>query len=210
MSGTGLLTERCNPYGTEGDGSVQLAGGLYPASMMGNKIWYCGSRAAGVYRMTCTGGEYGFRRANDSGPVPAFHCAGGHQGQPMPLCDAHAEEFSARMYQAAKVLARPWHDGEGHEQWWNPRDRVGGPRANEMCPACLTGRGTPWHERIRDRMETADALQAELSRYQVMPVALLSRIAELERQLNAVRGDLDELHERGIIHKCPLKLVEVS
>jgi hypothetical protein len=25
-----------------------------------------------------------------------------------------------------------------------------------------------------------------------------------------VRCRLDELHERGIIHKCPLKLVEVS
>lgn len=189
---TGLLTERCDPYGIES--TVKLAGGLYPQSMMGKHIWYCQNTAQARYRLICTGGTYGFRRANDGAPVPAYECPGGHQGVVMPLCSTHARELA---------VGPP-------KPGWNrdrtvPHGQVGGTKANELCPKCAVP--TP---EVKDMMDHADALQQYLSRLQTAPVALLAQIADAERQLNDVRARIDELAEQGFIHRCPLKLVEVS
>jgi hypothetical protein len=95
---TGLLTDRCDPYGAES--KVQLVGGVYPDSHVGRIMWHCDNRATGRYRMVCSGGEYGTRRAPDGGQVAAYHCEGGHQGQTMPLCLDHRREIAKRQSEA--------------------------------------------------------------------------------------------------------------
>lgn len=74
MTGTGILTQRCDPYGAES--SVRLLGGMYPESHRGNIMWHCDNRAdAGVFTMVCKHG---------------------HRGQPMPLCTEHRVEIAKR------------------------------------------------------------------------------------------------------------------
>jgi hypothetical protein len=197
MPATGLLTQRCDPYGIES--TVRLMGGLFPENQMGRYIWYCAERAEARFRYVCTGGDYGFRRQNDGGLVEAHHCQGGHQGVVMPLCRKHQRDLAVGPPQPG------W-----HSDLKTPYGQIGGTKSNEMCPACTVGRGTRWEQEIRDRMDAANTLQQQLSALMCLPLPLMSRMTELERLLDAERGHLNELHERGIIHKCPLKLVEVS
>ena len=92
---TGLLTDRCDPYGAES--RIQLLGGIYPESHNGRIHWHCTKRAEARYRMICTGGEYGTRgKASDVGTfgtlVVGTTCPGGHQGQVRPLCTDHRRD----------------------------------------------------------------------------------------------------------------------
>jgi len=74
MTGTGLLTERCDPYGAES--AIRLLGGLYDQTHLGKHMWYCPNRAdAGRYRM---------------------QCPHGHHGDIMPLCTGHRVEMQRR------------------------------------------------------------------------------------------------------------------
>lgn len=75
MTGTGLLTQRCDPYGAE-NGQIRLLGGLAPPSQVGRIMWHCENRAdAGLFRM---------------------ECQHGHRGEPMPLCVSHRLEIQRR------------------------------------------------------------------------------------------------------------------
>lgn len=165
MTGTGLLTAMCDPYGAES--GIRLLGGLYPESHTGRIMWHCSNRAAARYRMTCQGGDYGSRSAPDGGLVAAFHCDGGHRGQVMPLCLDHVREI--------------------------------GRRQSGLCPACA------WPPRARMLQEQADQLQMRLA-----AAWDFSTMAKLSAMLDQVRAALDELNAQGIVHKCPLKLIEVS
>ena len=75
MSGsTGLLTERCDPYGAES--AIRLVGGLYSEAHLGKHMWHCPTRAdPGRYMMEC---PYG------------------HRGDVMPLCTGHRVEVQRR------------------------------------------------------------------------------------------------------------------
>jgi len=197
MTGTGLLTERCDPYGIES--TVKLMGGLYPENMMGRHIWYCTERAEARFRYVCKGGDYGFRRQNDGGLVQAFHCDGGHQGVVMPLCRRHQRDLAVGPPKPGWSADRK-----------TPYGQVGGTVSHEMCPACTVGKGSRWEGEIRGRMENADALQQELARLQIAPAFLMPQAARIQAMLDQERARLDELHQLGVIHRCPLKLVEVS
>jgi len=197
MTGTGLLTERCDPYGIES--TVRLAGGLFPDSQMGRYVWYCTERAEARFRYVCKGGVYGFRRENDGVIGSAYECAGGHTGPVMPLCRRHQRDLAVGPPEPG------WHADKK-----TPYGQIGGTKSNEMCPACTVGKGTVAESEIRGRMETANALQQQLSAIQTMPVFLAPQAARLQAMLDRERAALDEFHERGLIHKCPLKLVEVS
>jgi hypothetical protein len=80
-----------------------------------------------------------------------------------------------------------------------PHGQVGGTRANEMCPRCM------WPPEARALQEQADELNMRIAR-----AFLLPEIARLTSMQDQVRARLDELNERGIVHKCPLRLTEVS
>ena len=189
---TAILTQRCDPFGVERERyGANLAGGLYTEASVGKYVWHCEEPVVGRYRMICTGGDYGFRRAPDGGIVNAYHCDGGHKGQVMDLCAIHVRQFSVG----------PRKPG------WNkdktvPHGIVGGTVANEMCPACVAP------PQVRELMLRADFLQAQLSAMVIH--GIMNRVVAIESELDQVRRALDEMNERGISHKCPLKLVEVS
>jgi hypothetical protein len=193
---TGLLTARCDPFGAES--SVNLLGGMYDEKHRGKYMWHCKEPAIGRYRMICTGGDYGFRGANDGGLIRAHHCAGGHQGQVMTLCALHVRDFTVG----------PPRPGFTRDKM-TPVGQVGGTKANEMCPACM------WPPEARTLQEQADSLQQAMSvlQYQMQFAGLLTvapEFARLQARQDQVRARLDELHQSGRVHKCPLKLVEVS
>ena len=194
---TGLLTTRCDPFGAES--RIQLLGGLYDEKYRGKYMWHCAEPAAGRYRMVCTGGDYGHRLANDAGLVAARHCDGGHKGQEMPLCRIHVRDFTTG----------PPKPGFTRDLK-TPVGQVGGTRASDMCPACM------WPPEARTLQEQADALQQDLSRLMLGQelagiIGLnVRRIAKLTSVQDQVRARFDELYATGVVHKCPLKLVEVS
>lgn len=186
---TGLLTERCDPYGAES--RIQLMGGLADESQVGKYHWYCKESAAGRFRMVCRGGDYGERRSPDGGLVAAYHCDGGHKGQVMALCTIHVAEFSQGP------------PPPGFDRSYRPVGQVGGTKANEMCPACM------WPPEARSLQGEADALQQEMARYEVMGMGLVIP-GSMVRQMDDLRSRLGELAATGRVHKCPLRLVEVS
>jgi len=189
VTGTGLLTSRCNPYGAEGD--LRLLGGMYPASHVGRYHWYCDERAIARYRMVCTGGENGTRLSPDGGTVPGFHCDGRHRGQVMTLCRTHAREFN---------IGPP----AGGFRGGNPVGQVGGTVANRMCPACM------WPPEARTLQEQMDADQAIMSGRVVHGLVPVTMVRDAARRLEGSRARMDELNLTGRVHKCPLQLVEVS
>ncbi len=186
---TGLLTARCDPFGAESQ--IKLLGGMYDERHRGKYMWHCREAAIGRYRMICTGGNYGFRGANDGGLISATRCDGGHQGQVMALCALHVRDFTTG----------PPKPGFTRDLR-TPVGQVGGTRATDMCPACM------WPPEARGLQEQADALHQRIS--QMMIVGLMSEVARLSAIQDQVRARMDELHQSGRVHKCPLTLREVS
>lgn len=157
MTGTGLLTLRCDPYGAES--RIQLLGGLYPEQMNGRHHWYCDNRADARYRMVCTGGTYGLST-----------CPGGHKGQVMPLCAAHRSEI--------------------------------GRRQSGLCPRCCwPPQALGWHE-------AGQAAERELRL--ALQAGSPQQVAAAQRKMERAGARLQELWVAGIVHKCPLRLEEVS
>lgn len=167
-SNSGLLTARCDPYGAES--RISLLGGIYPEGQVGRIMWHCEARAAGRFRMVCTGGSYGGRTAADGGLVTAFVCDGGHRGQPMALCPDHVKSISRR--QAG------------------------------LCPACA------FPPQARELAEALQARQADM--HNAFAAGLLSAAAKLGAAMDQLQAQMNELSMRGIVHRCPLLLVEVS
>lgn len=188
MSNTGLLTSRCDPYGAES--TIRLLGGTLPENMAGRYHWYCAQRAEARFRFVCTGGEYGERRQPDGGLIAAYHCPGGHMGPVMPLCKRHQRELAAGP------------PPPGFTKSMQPYGVVGGTKANEMCPACAMPPAA------RTLMDEANALQEAMS--QAMWLGLMSEVARLDGQQRLVRERLTEMYHTGRVHRCPLKLTEVS
>ena len=84
MSSTGLLHQRCDPYGAES--RIKLMGGLYPESYNGNKHWFC--RNIATHRVI-------------------MKCRNGHHGDIMPLCDQHHAEIQRRQSGICLTCAFP-------------------------------------------------------------------------------------------------------
>jgi hypothetical protein len=198
MTGTGILTGFCDPYGAES--KIRLAGGLYPDNHLGQHMWFCDKKPIGRYLLVCKGGYYGFRAANDGGTVYGTRCDGGHKSsEPMPLCKTHVLEG----------LHGPPSPG------WNadktvPHGVVGGTKWNETCPRCIAP------PEARSLMDAADRLHQEMSKLKTGPMSmvmsgeLMRRFQRMEQEQDRVRARLDELHQTGVVHKCPMTLVEVS
>lgn len=185
---SGLLTERCDPFGAES--SIRLMGGTVDPKHAGVYHWYCAERAEGRYRLICRGGEYGFRLSPGAGLVSAYHCPGGHRGPVMPLCRKHQREFSTGP-------PRPGFDNSGR-----PYGVVGGTKANELCPACAM---PPEARALGDQ---ANALQQQMARAYIL--GLMGELARLESAQKTIREKLTDLYHTGHVHRCPLKLTEVS
>lgn len=168
MGATGLLTQRCDPFGAES--KISLLGGMYPENHVGRIMWHCAKAADARYRMTCTGGAYGERVTADGGLIAAYHCDGGHRGQVMPLCTPHR-----------RMLAK---------------------RQAGVCPACM------WPPAARELHHAIERAQVDMRNaaalgYYVAAAKLGDTSADLQ-------GQMDELIAQGLVHKCPLRLEEVS
>ena len=199
---SGLLTDRCDPYGVES--TIRLFGGVFPENMKGRYNWYCPERAEARFRLVCTGGDYGQRIAPDGGMVPAYHCDGGHKGVPMPLCREHQRELGTRGEPRPRALRSAVYDGNGHEQHWAPGSVVGGSKANELCPTCAMP------PLARELNERAGYLSGQIGLYLNLGMELAAPVLRMRQELEDVRAHLDELNLTGHVHKCPLKLIEVS
>jgi len=182
---TGLLTARCDPFGAES--RVTLLGGMYPEANVGPKMWHCEARAQGRYRYICTGGVYGIKATPGQGLVNPHECPGGHRGQVMPLCGTHAREFTVGP-------PKP-----GYDRSLAPVGQVGGTVSNQMCPACM------WPKDAGQLHHLMEALQAEMAQ-----TMLIDRRRDMAARLETMKTRMDELHLTGVIHKCPLRLTEVS
>jgi hypothetical protein len=183
---TGLLTQRCDPFGAESN--PLLLGGTRDNKHIGKIMWHCQEPAVGRYRMICTGGDYGYRAQADHGLIAAYHCDGGHKGQVMPLCRKHVRDFTVGPPKAGFT-----------RDLQTPVGQIGGTIANELCPRCAF---PPEARTLSDR---ADALNMQMAR-----TFLLDQFTKLKAEQDDVRARLDELNQTGVVHKCPLMLREVS
>lgn len=196
---TAILTQRCDPFGVERERyGEKLAGNMQEGATAGHYVWHCEEPVIGRYKFRCRGGEYGFRRANDGGIVQAYRCDGGHEGEVMALCKIHVREMSAGPPPPGWSVDRK-----------NSYGQIGGTVSNELCPPCAAP------PRAKELMARATFLHGQLSRMRMMLGAVLdpkvlARTVAIESEMDQVRAELDDMHERGIIHKCPLRLVEVS
>lgn len=69
-----LLRQWCNVYGMETGGAARILGGLTDPKGQRVTQWMCQRLSIGRFRMVC------------------FH---GHQGQIMPLCSAHWQQYKS-------------------------------------------------------------------------------------------------------------------
>ena len=77
--------------------------------------------------------------------------------------------------------------------------QVGGTVSNQMCPRCMwPGDATQLHHLV-------ETTQAEMTR-----AVLIDERRRLFARLESLRTRMDELNLTGVIHKCPLKLTEIS
>lgn len=154
MTGTGLLTARCDPYGAESGGPKHLLGGMHGADAMGHIMWGCENRADGRWIMVC-------------------QCPHEHKSAtPRPLCLAHVAEIQRRQ--------------------------------SGLCPPCA------WNDTARALEEEITWIQGDISAVFYAGGLYSSEMAALQSRLRDRADQMTELYHRGIIYKCPLKLVEVS
>ena len=166
----GLVVGRCDPYGAEPGPGISLLGGMFPQSQVGRIMWHCSKPAEARYRMICTGGDYGERVGADGGQLPAYHCPGGHRGQPMRLCRDHRISIARR--QAG------------------------------LCPACA------FPAEAREVIEAAERCQAAMAA--AFARSEYAALAQLQSDCESLTARSTELSTQGIIHRCPLRLIEVS
>lgn len=117
--------------------------------------------------------------------VYRMECRCGHQGQRMPLC-------------GPGIVA----DARG-QNYPHPGHVASIQRRQAgLCPRCA------FPPVARSLAEAADARMRDLA--QARALGLLGAMARLGAALENLQGQLDELVSQGIIHRCPLRLVEVS
>lgn len=112
-------------------------------------------------------------------------CECGHRGQRMPLCGPGLAQDSRG----------EWYPFKGHIA--SIQERQAG-----LCPPCA------FPPRARELAEAMEARQADA--YRAMASGLLTAAAKLGQAVEDLRAEMDELTRRGIVHRCPLTLVEES
>jgi len=112
-------------------------------------------------------------------------CRCGHRGQRMPLC-------GPGLVQDARG---EWYPHPGHVA--SIQRRQAG-----LCPPCAHPPAA------RELEEAMQARMTDIARAQA--AGLLVARAKLVDALDQLREQMTELAERGIVHRCPLVLIEVS
>jgi ferredoxin len=191
MAGT-LLLERCNPYGAETGGPARVMAGLYgpgsaatPGMDLPDNVaqgeWLCPQQAqVRVYML----------------------CGCGHRGRNMALCSWHDEivdhaEFVGGVTRRVKDLIRV----RGHYEEIQRR-QCG------ACVRCMYPAGDGYD--FAAEHKAIEAYQGELA-YLYDIGAWNSAQARRQRdRIEAIVARFDEGIARGQIHRCPLRLIQVS
>jgi hypothetical protein len=121
----------------------------------------------------------------EAGGLYVMVCVHGHRGQPMPLC--HPGLVRAP---GGELVYHPGHVTE------IARRQAG------ACPACV------WPPQARIHHEADQRAQADLRA--ALATGDRAGAARAKRAMLDAGAALDELAARGIVHKCPLHLEEVS
>lgn len=188
-----LLLERCNPYGAETGGPRMVMGGLYgpgsartpdetlPLNVQQGE-WLCPQQAQ----------------------VRAYLiCACGHKGQPMPLCSWHDEitevsgGFVGGQWRKETRLVRV----RGHYEEILRRQAG-------ACVRCLypAGHGYDYaadHKGI-------EAVQGQLAYLHDIGAWYSAEARRMRQKIEDMVRSFDEGIDRGRIHRCPMRLIQVS
>jgi hypothetical protein len=191
MAGT-LLLERCNPYGAETGGPRRVMAGLYgpgsavtpgmdlPANVAQGE-WRCPQQAQVRVRMTCL-------------------C--GHTGRVMNLCSWH-EEFSERGEMVAGVIRKIREPilVRGHMEEIQRRQSSG-------CVRCMYPSGNGYD--FAAAHKAIEAYQNQLGYLNEMSMWRSRQAADLRQKIEDMVKSFDSGIARGLIHRCPMRLVPVS
>ena len=118
-------------------------------------------------------------------------CAGGTYG----------ERTAPDGGQLAAYLCVGGHKGQVMPLCVSHRREIGKRQAG-MCPRCANP------EQLRPQIEQLEHLQRAMS--QAESLGLWPQIARLHAAIMPLQDQMTDYFHRGIIHRCPLKLVEVS
>lgn len=128
-----------------------------------------------------------------------WHCSNQAQARYRMVCTGG--EYGTRLAPGGEVAG--FHCEGGHRGQVMPlcKDHVREiqKRQSDLCPACA------FPPQARQHQAEAEYAQAQL--YHAWNFELMARWTSV---LDQARAALDELNARGLVHKCPLKLIEVS
>jgi len=192
MAGT-LLLERCNPYGAETGGPRRVMGGLYgpgsartlddtlPENVQQGE-WVCPQQAQ----------------------VHAFLiCAHEHKGPVMALCSwheeivEHAEMVAGTTRKVADVVKVRGHYEEIQR------------RQAGACVRCLYP-SVPGGRDFAAEHKQIEAIQGQLAYLNDVGAWYSARAQGLRQRIEDIVATFDEANARGIIHRCPMRLIQVS
>jgi hypothetical protein len=134
------------------------------------------------------------RLSPGQGLIDAYECPGGHKSKnTIDVCKLHLREFN---------------EGPAKAGWSRDKTvswgQVGGTKANECCPACVAP------PEARGYMEQATALHQMLSQYETFGLGFAPEALKIRAAMDGVAAQIDELRIRGIVHRCPMQMIEVS
>lgn len=187
-----LLLERCNPYGAETGGPRVVMGGLHgpgsaatPGLDLPDNVaqgeWLCPQQAQVRVKMTC-------------------RC--GHDGRVMALCSWH-DEIVYHGEMAGGTTRRVSSVVRSHGHYEEIQRRQAG-----QCLRCAYPAG-PGYDFAAD-YKTIMAWQGELAYLRDIGAWYSRRAGEVQQKITDIVAGFDEGIARGQIHKCPLRLIQVS
>ena len=190
-----VLVTRCDAFGAETGGPRHLLGGLYGPEANGPKHWYCKNPMDGRYTMSC---------------------AHAHKGLPQNLCHEHVYMIRKRMSGICPPCVSPPAAREITEAMQRvqagavPRlDALVTRGGTELDVATLSMQMESELWVLQERMNELQLghAQPELARLVDKAVAQLGNTGDRGEQL---LWDLNGKIRAGIIHRCHLRLTEIS
>lgn len=178
----------CNPYGAETGGPRRVLGGLYgPASAATPGLHLPAGVAQGEW--TCP--QRAVVRCR-------MVCRCGHRGQVMALCSWHDEtnyrgEYVGGQARQVKETVRV----RGHYEEIQRRQAG-------SCPKCLYPADTPALQRESDGLAWQLKILNDAGLWHSKPAD------QIRDRIESIGHKFDRLRAAGVIHNCPLTLVEVS
>jgi hypothetical protein len=187
-----LLLERCNPYGAETGGPRHVMGGLY------------GPRSAATPDDTLPENvQQGEWLCRQQAQVRAYLlCRCGHRGRVMPLCSWH-DEISERGEMIAGTTRKIATVVRVRGHYEEIQRRQAGACIRCLYPAA-DGRD------FAAAHKTIEAYQGELAYLNDMGAWRSAQARNARQKIEDIVAGFDEGIARGIIHRCPMRLIQVS